>query len=233
MSEVLLSLESLVVEHTTGRFPFRSRVRAVDGVNLQVCAGERLALVGPSGCGKTSLLRAACGLYRVASGRALILGVDPAAARRPPRGVQLLFQDPKASLHPRQTVHQALLESATLHRPGEANVVEETLLVTDLTHRKNAFPSELSGGEQRRVGLARLLLAQPRLTLADEPTAGLDAARKTALLDQLLARQAENTALVLVTHDPAVARYACTRIVTLAQGRVVNDQSSASMSESS
>lgn len=232
MSEVLLSLEALVVEHTTGRFPFRRRVRAVDGVNLQVHAGERVALVGPSGCGKTSLLRAACGLYRVAGGRALVLGVNPAAKRRPPTGVQLLFQDARASLHPRQTVQQALVESAKLHRPGEVGVVEEALQMTGLAHRKHALPDQLSGGEQRRVGLARLFLAQPRLTLADEPTAGLDAARKTSLLDQLLARQGPNTAFLLVTHDLAVARYACTRIVTLAEGRIVSDEPMLALLES-
>lgn len=224
MTQPLLDLHALVVEHRVGRFPFRRTIRAVDDVSLRVHAGERVALVGPSGCGKTSLLRAACGLYRVASGRSLLLGTNPAVSRRPPPGVQLLFQDPGASLHPRQTVYQALVESATLHRPGQPGLVADVLAATQLGHRADALPDALSGGEKRRVGLARLLLAQPLLTLLDEPTAGLDAGRKADLLDQLLMRQGPNTALVLVTHDLAVARYACTRMVSFDVGRIVRDE---------
>ena len=224
MNSPLLKVESLVVDHYVGRVPFRRAVRAVNGVSLHIEAGERVAIVGPSGCGKTSLLRAACGLYPVASGRSLLLGSDPAPRRRPPRGVQLLFQDAGASLHPGQTVRETLAESAQLHQPGVANAVRDALFATELSHRADARPEALSGGEKRRVSLARLLLARPRLTLADEPTAGLDAARKADLLNLLLSRLGPENAIVLVTHDLAVARYACTRIVTMEAGEIVADE---------
>lgn len=220
---VLLDIQHLVVNHHTGRFPFRRVLCAVNDVSFRVTAGERVAILGPSGCGKTSLIRAATGLYRRSAGTVVALGTDPALDRRPPSGVQILFQDAGASLHPRQSVLEAVEESARVHRPTVAGAALGALRAVDLEHRALAMPHELSGGEKRRVGLARLFLAQPRLTLADEPTAGLDAARKVDLLDLLLAQHDDSSALIVVTHDLAVARYACTRVLTMACGKLIAD----------
>ncbi len=198
-------------------------VLAVAEVSLTLRAGERVGLVGASGCGKTSLVRALCGLAPRSAGRVDLLGVDPAIARRPPRGVQLLLQDAGASLNPGLTVREWLVESASVHRPGEAQAVDEVLARYGLAHRAGALPQALSGGEQRRVTLAALTLASPRLVFADEPTAGLDAARKADALTLLLDHAGPDRALVLVTHDLLLASHACTRLVFMHAGRLVGD----------
>ncbi len=198
-------------------------VLAVQDVDFTLRAGERVALVGASGCGKTSLVRAVCGLASRAAGTVSLLGVDPAAARRPPRGVQLLLQDALASLNPGLRVREWLAEAARLHRPGEAGVVAEVLGRYGLDHRADAFPAELSGGECRRVTLAALALAAPRVVFADEPTAGLDAARKAEALALLLALTGPEQALLLVTHDLLLARHACDRLLFMHAGRLVDE----------
>ena len=219
---VLLDVRDLVVEHRRSTLLPSPPIRAVDGAELQVAAGERVALVGPSGCGKTSLLRAAIGLYPRARGSVRVLDVDPALKRRPPPRAQMLFQDAGAALHPLLTVRATLAESARVHCPRDFAAVDRALHSFGLDHRADALPSQLSGGEKRRVTLAMLLLADPLLVLADEPTAGLDAARKAEVLDLILARQSAHTGLLLVTHDLVVARHACTRVVVLDAGRVVD-----------
>ncbi len=218
----LLSVEALVVEHRSGLFGGR-RHRAVRGVSFDVAPGEVVACVGPSGCGKTSLLRAACGLLPRASGKVLALGIDPARARRPPPGVQLVVQDAASALHPGLTVRGALAESARVHRPGEPAAVATALDQVGLAHRADARPAELSGGERRRVTLASLWLARPRLTLLDEPTAGLDAPRRAEFLDQLVSRHDATSATMIVTHDLVAAVHVCSRLLFMDEGELVAD----------
>ncbi len=222
----LLSLDGLVVEHQTGLF-MQSRTRAVDGVDLQVGAGEIVAIVGASGCGKTTLLRAACGFLPRRSGHVALLGVDPALHRRPPARAQLLVQDAAAALHPGLRVREALFEAARVHRPGDRDAVASALQWVGLEHRASAYPRELSGGERRRVTLACLWLADPLVTLLDEPTAGLDAPRRAEFLDLLLSRHDASRAVVMVTHDLVAALHACTRVVFMHAGRVVADHPAA------
>ncbi len=218
----LLEVRSLRVVHRRP-WSLRPPTVAVDEVDLVVRGGEVVGLVGESGCGTTSLLRAACGLVPRAGGSVRLLGVDPAIAGRPPPRAQLLVQDAAAALNPRLTVEGWLRESARVHQPDHPERVEAALAAYGLVHRRDALPGALSGGDQRRVGLAALSLAEPRIVLADEPTAGLDAARKGELLDQLLGERAPDRALVLVTHDLLLARRVCSRLVFLHAGRVVED----------
>lgn len=193
---------------------------ALDGVDLEVGPGERVALVGASGSGKTTLARIGFGLLRPDAGRALLFGEDPAGpgARARARRAQLLFQSPRAMLHPAMTVGALLRESAALFGVGPG-AVRRVLEQVGLSARADALPAQLSGGEQRRAGIARVLLATPALLVADEPTAGLDAALALDLARLLFAPE---RATVLITHDLPLALATCARVVVLDGGQVAD-----------
>ncbi len=201
---------------------------AVNEVDFEVRRGEVVGLIGESGSGKTTLIRAALGLLPFDAGSVRLLGEDPTsignkALRQLRKQVQLLFQSPEAMLNPGLTVRDHLLESARLHRPGED---PEELAVgcaqqVGLDHRLDSLPRHLSGGEKRRVGIARVHLSRPHLLVADEPTAGLDAALKADLIDLLLQHRSPTSALLLVSHDLPLVSYACDRILVMLEGRIV------------
>ncbi|MDP2311868.1 MAG: dipeptide/oligopeptide/nickel ABC transporter ATP-binding protein [Pseudomonadota bacterium] len=232
--EPLLHIRGLR-KHYGGRLGGAPTV-AVGGVDLDVHPGEVVGLIGESGCGKTTLVRAALGLLRRDGGTVRILGQDPqdlggTALTALRRRAQLLLQDPGASLNPGLTLLETVAESARVHRrtdprsgvpteqPGAARAALERL---GLGHRAGALPHELSGGEKRRATLAMLWLADPLLTIADEPTAGLDAARKAEVLDLLLERRRPDTGFLLISHDLPLVLYACTRVLVMSGGRLVD-----------
>lgn len=203
---------------------------ALDSVNLSVAAGERVAIIGESGSGKTTLARVGLGLIPPDSGRIRLLGEDvggwsKARWRQARSQVQLLFQDPRAMLNPGLSLGALLRESARLHRPDEpaGDLVREALREVGLPGREAARPHELSGGERRRAGLARVLLAKPDLLVADEPTAGLDAGLKADLVALMLDRVGADCAVVLISHDLPMVSWACDRVVVMDQGRVVDE----------
>jgi peptide/nickel transport system ATP-binding protein len=211
------------------RVQYPSGTTAVDGVTISVRPGEHVALVGESGCGKTSLVRAGLGLVPC-SGAVRILGEDTRTWsrwrwRQARHDAQLLFQDPRAMLHPAMTLRQILEESAALHRPdlNPAAAAREALEAVGLGGRPDALPDQLSGGERRRAGLARVLMARPKLLVADEPTAGLDAALKASLIELMFERVGPRCSVVLVSHDIAVVAWACQRMLVMKDGKLVDD----------
>jgi len=203
---------------------------AVDQVSLQVRPGEVVGLIGESGSGKTTLVRAAVGLLRFDSGHVTLLGqqlseLGAGRLRGMRRRCQLLLQNPNSSLNPGLSVEAHLRESAALHRPDEdpATVSLQAAERVGIAHRMDGHPHQLSGGEKRRVGIARLLIAEPLLTIADEPTAGLDAALKAELTDLLLATRSDQSGHLFISHDIPLIGYACDRVAVMYAGRLVEE----------
>ncbi|MBK9303088.1 MAG: ABC transporter ATP-binding protein [bacterium] len=202
----------------------RPGVTAVRGADLTVGAGSTLALVGESGSGKTSLARVACGHLRPTAG-SVEVGGRPGPGR-PHRAAQMIFQDPYASLDPRQACGDAVAEAARAAgaSPSAAHAAAVRLLAAaglepDVARCR---PHALSGGQRQRVAIARALAARPALLVADEPTGSLDPAA-AALLIEVLARfrREAGCGLLLITHDLALARRTCGSLAVMFDGRVV------------
>jgi peptide/nickel transport system ATP-binding protein len=221
-----LRLSELSVTYAHHRRP----IQAVSSVSLAVRQGEIFGLFGPSGCGKTTLLRVMAGILPGWTGHFDLFGQPVASGTRwsPPlrRTVQMVFQDPYASLHPRHRVGAILQE--VLHVAGEDNVedraaeaLREVGLDPGLWRR---FPHQLSGGQRQRVVIARALLLNPRLLLADEPTSALDLTTQAGILDLLAEiRLRHGMTLVLVSHDPGVLAHLCDRVLGMELGRFVGE----------
>jgi ABC-type glutathione transport system ATPase component len=222
-------LDGVTCRFGAGPLSFAPAFTALDGASLRVAQGERVALIGDSGCGKTTLARVGLGLVRKDAGVVRLFGEDVSSwsSRRwleARHQAQLLFQDPRSMLNPGMRIGRLLEESAAIHRPESDRRREAARVLDDvgLGDRAGAFPHELSGGEQRRAGIARVLLARPRLVVADEPTAGLDAALKAGILELLLERLGRQCAIVLISHDLPVVAWACERILVMNAGRIVD-----------
>lgn len=222
MTTTLLSLKGVTVRYPRWMWGPPADPALLD-VSLDVRPGEVVALVGGSGAGKSTVARVAVGAVPVAAGEVLVQGqVTSIAARPTPAQVQVLFQDPSAHLPPHMTVLQAMHESARVHHTAApAAEVQDLLTQLDVWHRRHAPAAQLSGGERRRAGLARLLLARPGLLILDEPTAGLDVHRAVDALELVLARRSPTSGVLLITHDLRVVRSFADRAVVMAAGRVV------------
>jgi peptide/nickel transport system ATP-binding protein len=199
---------------------------AVDGVSFSVAAGEAFGIVGESGSGKSTLLRVIAGLHEAWSGT-LVLDGAPQGRHRARRGrVQMVFQDPYGSLHPRHTVDRALAEPLAIHRIGDAaQRIAAALNVVGLepAHRFR-YPHQLSGGQRQRVAIARALILEPVIVLLDEPTAALDVsvqAEIIALLQRL--RREQRLTYVLVSHNLAIVAQLCERVAVMREGRIVEE----------
>jgi len=205
---------------------------ALRGVDLTVHRGEVVALVGQSGSGKTTLSRIVLGLEAPTSGKVFIedhrWDEMPERERQKHRiAYQYIPQDAMAALDPQQTVLEHVVETLTVLAkltPAEARAKGVAMLARlGLSHRHEALPRELSGGEQRRVTLARVLALEPRLVVADEPTSGLDPDRRASVLADLIGNLPAGAGCILVTHDLDAAIHHCHRAVVMLEGNVIEE----------
>ncbi|MFT6304702.1 MAG: ABC-type oligopeptide transport system ATPase subunit [Granulosicoccus sp.] len=236
MSELLLDVQDL---HTHFRKPSsnpftrRQSIRAVDGITFQIAPGEVLSLVGESGCGKTTVGRTLTLLEQATSGTALfagknILGLTQRQFRPMRRDIQMIFQDPFASLNPRLTIEQILREPLFIHdlanNAQQARAMIEAMLEKVGLDRSvvSRYPHEFSGGQRQRIGIARVMILKPRLIVADEAVSALDVSIQAQVLNLLKELQRDSgVAMLFISHDLAVVRHISDRIAVMFQGKIV------------
>ena len=238
MSEPILSVRGLKVhfqvkaEPAWPWTPIQS-LRAVDGVSFELPAGETLGIVGESGCGKSTLARAILNLIPVTEGEIAWMGKtiepdDKAAWQALRRDMQIIFQDPLASLDPRMTVARIIAEPLRVHRPelSDAQVMEKVRAVmaeVGLTEPQiNRYPHEFSGGQCQRIGIARALVLEPKLIVCDEPVSALDVSIQAQIINLLKDLQRrKGLALIFIAHDLAVVKHISQRILVMYLGKVM------------
>ncbi|WP_295012547.1 ABC transporter ATP-binding protein [uncultured Microbacterium sp.] len=225
----ILEASSLTVHYGRAR---RGARPALDAVDLAVAAGESVGIVGESGSGKSTLAKALIGLVPVSSGEILLDGT-PVARRRTRqqvRGLQMVFQDPSASLNPRLAVGPMLEELIRFHRlAAGAGVKARARQLLDRVglpaSAYHALPRRLSGGQRQRVGIARALAVDPAILIADESTAALDVSVQAAILNLLMELKRDlGLTLLFISHDLAVVRHISERVVVMKNGVLIEDR---------
>jgi oligopeptide transport system ATP-binding protein len=228
VSGALLEVEGLA-KHYDAR---GGAVRAVDGVSFRLMRGETLALVGESGCGKSTTARLALKLIEPTAGIVRFEGMDitdlgGAPLRRLRRRMQIVFQDPFASLNPRMQVGSILEEPLILHRLGNAarrrSRVKELLELVGLApYHASRYPHEFSGGQRQRIGIARALAVEPALVVCDEPVSALDVSIQAQVVNLLKDLQARlGLSYLFIAHDLAVVKHMADRVAVMYLGRIV------------
>jgi oligopeptide transport system ATP-binding protein len=237
MSAPLLSVHDLKVHFDVGRRGLfgghKHLLKAVDGVSFDLRPGETLGLVGESGCGKSTLGRAILRLLPLRGGRTVWLGQDLAklddkGMRGMRREMQIIFQDPLASLNPRMTVGEIIAEPLVTFRPEmKAAEVKERVKammakVGLLPNQINRYPHEFSGGQCQRIGIARAIINEPKLIVCDEPVSALDVSIQAQIVNLLMDLQAEmGLSLIFISHNLAVVRHISHRVMVLYLGKVM------------
>lgn len=225
----MLSIKDVHVHYKVGR----KTLRAVDGLSFDVAVGETLGIVGESGCGKSTLAKAILGLVNLAHGEisvdalnlATLTGKESLPYRRL---VQMVFQDPYGSLSPRRTILQTLLEPLEVHRIGGSSrnriaLAEATLDAVGLDRETlKRYPHEFSGGQRQRIGIARALIAEPKLVLLDEPVSALDISVRAQVINLLAdLQQKRSISYVFIGHDLALMKHVTNRLAVMYLGRIV------------
>jgi peptide/nickel transport system ATP-binding protein len=223
----------LRVEHLSKHFFLgRTKFTAVDDVSIELESGQTLGIVGESGCGKSTLSRSIIRLYEPDAGKVYFDGVDftalsQSALREKRKDIQMIFQDPLASLNPMMTVAGAIEDPMIIHKVGtsaeRARRVHELLEVVGLDPgAANAFPFEFSGGQQQRIGIARALALNPKLLICDEAVSALDVSIQAQILRLLQDLQEQlGLAYLFISHNLAVVEHMSDRIAVMSQGKVV------------
>ncbi|HVI87997.1 MAG TPA: dipeptide ABC transporter ATP-binding protein [Dongiaceae bacterium] len=236
VGETILSVRDLKVHFAVGGGGLFNRhpavVKAVDGVSFDLAAGETLGLVGESGCGKSTLGRALLRLLPIKDGKVVWLGTDLAsldaeAMRQKRREMQIIFQDPLASLNPRMTIGQIIAEPLRTFEPGLSGTevkkrVQRMLAQVGLQPQHiNRYPHEFSGGQCQRIGIARAMISNPRLIVCDEPVSALDVSIQAQIVNLLMDLQRETgMSLIFISHNLSVVRHISHRIMVLYLGKV-------------
>lgn len=225
----------LQIDHISKSFPAGRgrRVTVLDDIALDVDAGQSVGLVGESGSGKSTIIRCALGLTRPESGRVSYSGIDVHRSSRFDtlrfrRDVQLVFQDPYASLNPRMTVEELVGEGLLVHKLARSaaerrdRVVEMLHMVGLGEEALTRYPRSFSGGQRQRIAIARALVIRPRLLICDEPVSALDVSVQAQVINLLQDMQEQlGLGILFVAHDLAVVRHLCTTIAVLEKGRIV------------
>ncbi len=216
-----------------GLFAEKTWLKAVNGISFDIREGEVLSLVGESGCGKSTVGRTLTLLEPATSGQALFRGQDilpmSAAEFRPlRRDIQMIFQDPFASLNPRLTIYQTLSEPLFIHSlattKSEARTqIAETLELVGLDPKvMDRHPHEFSGGQRQRIGIARVMILKPKLVIADEAVSALDVSIQAQVLNLIKQLQRESgVSLLFISHDLGVVRHISDRVAVMYQGQIV------------
>ena len=235
MTNTLLQAKHLVKTYSqrSGKFGFATtQVRALDDVSIELKAGKTLAVVGESGSGKSTLARCLLQLQALDSGEVLFAGqdlakLDGAALRQVRKNLQMVFQDPFASLNPRMRVGEIVAEGLLIH--GLGNAAEQQAKVIAMLKRvglsesdMQKYPHEFSGGQRQRIGIARALVLSPKVVVCDEPVSALDVSIQAQILLLLKELQAEMAlSYLFISHDLRVVRHIADDIVVMHQGKVV------------